>query len=440
MKSQSRLTVLVVLFLPLLGFAQEPASSDEKSLTQGGTVFALDLYKQLSAKDGNLFFSPSGISTTLAMAYAGARGETAVEMANAFHFDLEQSKFHAAMGASLHSARNDETARALYQSNSLWLQRGFPLLDGFRQILRDDYGATAEPVDFKSDPRGARAAINHTVEKQTGGRIKDLIAPGTLRTDTLLVLTNAIYFHGLWSLPFDPTKTKPDNFEVTPGHNVRIPFMHVDSDFAHFRYMETESFQALEMPYRDAAPVAATQAPERTPALGGTVQVQEEPFEKFQPRLSMIVFLPKKQVPLATFEQSLSFANLHRWLQGLSPGAAPMFLKIPKFSATSELDLVDVLEAMGARRMFSANADFSGISNEIGLSVSDVEQKAYVSVEEKGTEAAAATFMVFVPLSCCPPPPKPIYFYADRPFVYLIRDNRSGSIVFLGRLKDPSKR
>ncbi len=438
MKIQIHSTLAVVLFLPFLGSAQEASSREVKSLTEGTTVFALDLYKQLSAKEGNLFFSPVGISTTLAMAYVGARGSTALEMATSFHFDLEQSKFHAAVGASLHSAQNDKTAHELHQGSILWLQRDFTIIDSFRQILRDDYDATVESVDFKSDLQGACEAINRRVQKQTGGKIKNLLSPDALSPDTRLVLTNAIYFHGLWSLPFNPKKTKPDDFEVTPGHNVRIAFMHLDADFAHFKYLETESFQALEMPYRDSASATSAGAAGAPPSIE-TGQISLPTLQEFQPSLSMIVFLPKKHVPLAIFEQSLTLANLTQWFQRLSPTAATIFLKIPKFTAASDLDLTDVLKAMGARLMFSPQADFSGMSTEMGLSVSAIRHKAYVSVDEIGTEAAAATSLSSTIVSCCPPPPTPIYFSADRPFLYLIRDNRTGGILFFGRLTDPSK-
>jgi serpin B len=406
-------------------YAQAPMaapSGDERNVVEGSNALALDLYRQLKTTEGNLFFSPASISTALAIAYAGARGETASEMARTLHFDLEPERLHAAMSLVLRKMRDGQGSYQLYESNALWLQKDLAFHDEFLKLTQHNYGDALKRVDFVGDLEAARVAINRTVEKQTDGKIEDLLPSGSLSSDTRLILTNAIYFKGAWSVPFELKKTKSENFLITQKRHVLVPFMHLDGDNTHFKYLETGSFRAIEIPYR-GIPVALD--------YGRVIQ---------EGALSMIIFLPKGNQSLALFEQSLTDSNLSQWLSGLHGEYAEIFLTLPKFKATLEFDLGNVLKSLGARQMFSGTADFSGMTAEAKLAVSAIRHKAYVTVEEKGTEAASGTATIMVPVSDPPPPrPAPIQFRVDHPFVFLIRDNRSGSILFLGRVSDPSK-
>jgi serine protease inhibitor len=427
------LCVSLLLSRPLGAQTAAALSTDERRVIEGSNAFAVDLYKQLCTKAGNLFFSPVSISTALAMAYAGARGTTAIEMAKTCHFELEQERLHAAMGSLLRRMRDGQGTDEFYESNGLWLQKDFAFRDEFLKLTQHNYDATMEPVDFIHAKGEARAAINERVEKQTSGKIKDLLPSGAVSEDTRLILTNAIYFKGGWSLPFEQNKTKSEDFQITQTQKVRVPFMHIDGDNTHFKYLETDSFQALAMPYRDSRHAVSTPI---VAATNTTVAV-DEMAEPRDSDLSMIIFLPKSNEPLARFEESLTDANMTGWLAKLQGDYRVIFLSLPKFKATLEFDLGQALRRMGAPQMFSSTADFSGMTAEKNLAVSAIRHKAYVSVDEKGTEAAAGSAMTFSLNSTAPTPP-PIHFRADHPFVFLIRDNRSGSILFLGRVSDPS--
>lgn len=372
-------------------------------LVNGNTRFALDLYGYLREEGGNLFVSPYSVSTALAMTYAGARGETARQMSKVLHFTLKGEDLHGAFGrlqVQLEDAAREDGVE-LRVANGLWVDRGHSLLDTFLAIVRKNYQAEARRADFKRAYEPARIEINSWVEKQTGGKIRDLMKPGVLDSLTRLVLVNAIYFKGLWVAPFDKDMTENAPFWVTPERAVGVPTMHQEGEF---NYMGDGELQVLELPY-----------------AGGD--------------LSMVALLPRKGDGLAGLEESLAVERLNKWLGRLRAQKVIIFL--PRFEMTSQFDLNQVLGAMGMPNAFNPEAaDFSGMDGTRGLYLSAVLHKAFVEVTEEGTEAAGATGVAVGVTSVVESLP---VFRADHPFLFLIRHNPSGSILFIGRVLDPTK-
>jgi serpin B len=378
-------------------------------LVRGNNEFALGLYGRIAPGAGNRFISPFSVSCALAMTYGGARGDTATQIAKAMHFKLPPAELHPAFHrliADLHqrieSLNDPEAARAveLLTANALWTQSGEPILPEFQKLIESNYEGGLFPVDFRQSAGAAREYINHWVEEHTRGKIKDLIKPQHIDSRTVVILTNAIYFKALWASPFAAQHTRPDDFQATAGEKVRVDMMHLSE---RFRYAEDASAQVLELPYR-----------------GGN--------------LSMVVVLPKTPDGLGRLESSLSLATLDGWLSALAQRRVDVSL--PRFKLTAESELKDALSSLGMPAAFvGGQADFSGMTGSRDFAISAVVHKAFVEVEEKGTEAAAATGVAMLRASIAQPPPT--IFRADHPFLFLIRDIRSGTILFLGRLVRP---
>ena len=396
------LTVVLLWSFPTL--AQAPKLDPEVvALVQGNNDFALTLYHQIAAKDGNLFFSPYSISNALAMTYAGARGNTAAEMKTTLRFNLAADRLPPAF-CKLIAQLDDDGKPHPFQltvANRLWGQKDYGFLSEFTKIGKEYYRAGLEEVDFARSAEVARKTINAWVEKKTRDKIKDLIPPDALDDTTRLVLTNAIYFKGAWLHQFDPRATKSAPFHLTNGETIDTPTMRITRTLP---FASHDSFLMLQLPYE------------------GQGQ-------------SMIVLLPKKKDGLGELEKQLNATTLSKWLQKLS--TQEVDVKLPKFKVTAEVTLNDILKQMGMKDAFTpGKADFSGMTTRESLYISAVLHKAFVDVNEAGTEAAAAT-AVIIKTVLEPPPPTP--FHADHPFVYLIRDNATGSILFAGRLADPGK-
>jgi serpin B len=375
--------------------------ADQIRAVKGNTAFALDLYAKLRTEDGNLFFSPYSISTALAMTRAGARGDTAAEMDKVLHFTLSQDRLHPAFAALMKQVNGDPSDKKrgyqLSTANALWGQKGFPFKDDFLKLVNDDYDGGLNDVDFKGATEDARQTINAWVEKQTQDKIKELLLRGVLSVDTRLVLTNAIYFKGDWASQFKKDRTFDSAFHITADKSATVPMMNQEGEF---RYSYSPEMQALELPYAGKG-------------------------------LSMVVLLPQKVDGLADLENNLSAEKLDLWLGRLAK-VRDLEVSLPKFKATSQFSLKAQLSGMGMPTAFSNGADFSRMA-DAHLFISAVIHKAYIDVNEEGTEAAAATAVVVDGDSA---PPR---FWADHPFLFLIRDNRSGSVLFMGRVTDPTK-
>ncbi|WP_437816095.1 serpin family protein [Sorangium sp. So ce1078] len=377
--------------------------ADAKELAAGNTDFALELYRQVGAEPGNLFYSPYSVSSALAMTYAGARGETAEQMARALRFTLPQERLHPAFNAlDLALASRGEGAEGqdgegfrLNVANAIWGQVGSSLAPSFLDVLAESYGAGLHVVDFAQAPGEAREIINGWVAKRTEERIKDILPEGAIQPATRLVLTNAIYFNAAWQFPFEEEETAPGDFTLADGSTVSVPMM---SGNAQVRYGEGDGYEALEMPYD-----------------GG--------------ELSMVLVLPSE---LGGFEAGLDRERLDGVLASL--GSRSVTMTLPRFKIESTLDLVPPLTELGMPIAFSGLADFSGMNGQGGLYISDVLHKAFVSVNEAGTEAAAATAVVIGETSA----PEPATIHFDRPFLFFIRDHATGAILFAGRVANPS--
>jgi len=375
-------------------------AEDKQAVADANNEFALDLYARLRGKEGNLFFSPFSISTALAMTYAGARGNTAEQMADVLHFTLEQQRLHPAAAELIESlqANKESDGYELCVANALWGQQDYAFLDGFINLTQTHYRAGLNKVDFRRNTESVRQTINAWVEKETREKIKDLIKPGMLDAMTRLVLTNAIYFKGDWAVQFDPKTTRNLPFILLDGNKTNAQMMHHTGDY---RYLETAKFQAIEIPYKNK-------------------------------EVSMIIFLPKTHDGLPAFEESLTGGNLSEWL-GKMRSRKIDTLALPKFTMTCEFQLGEMLASMGMTDAFSGTADFSGMTASRDLFISEVVHKAFVEVNEEGTEAAAATGVVMKLNGMR----KPTIFRADHPFLFLIRDTATGSVLFMGRVMQP---
>jgi serpin B len=411
---------ILVMSVTGCSYAGAPADAnlppDARLVAHGNNCFALELYRKLPGEKGNLFFSPYSVSAALAMTYAGARGQTQEQMARVLCFPtsaptlqklgaagqpLSPEQFAQAFGRIIKNlnARGGQNKYELRVANALWGQKGYEFLPGFVQLVEKEYEGKLQTVDFVAAAEQARRTINAWVEKQTNDKIKDLISPGMLDALTRLVLTNAIYFKGNWARQFETKQTQDAPFTLLDGSTVQVPMMNQQAEFG---YAQIESLQALEMPYVGEA-------------------------------LSMVVLLPKEQAGIGTLEKSLTAQNLAKWLDAMRK--REVIVAMPKFKMTSKFGLNDVLQSMGMTDAFSDRADFTGMTRRRDLFISAVIHQAYVDVNEEGTEAAAATGVTMKALSVGPGQ-TPI-FRADHPFLFLIRDKASGSILFLGRTMNP---
>jgi serpin B len=388
-----------LLALLLLAGAVVPAA--DSPIPPAMNAFTTDIYKQLAASDGNLMLSPFNIATALSMLLTGARGETAKEMESVLHVHADPN-YDAALGsflANLNTACNTGDNK-LQTANGLWVQKGFAIEAAFDDTLTKAYHARLTPLDFIKDPEGARSRINSWTEEQTKEKIKDLLPPGSVDASTRLVLTSAIYFYGKWQNTFVPTSTKPAPFMLAAGGITQTDFM---NQTFYTGYSETAAAQILEMNYAGTG-------------------------------IAFDVLLPKAGTSLADLERSLTVENLTGWLGALTHKNVQVSL--PKFHLDASFSLSKTLSKMGMSSAFARQANFSGIDAHRNLVVGNVFHKAFVDVSEQGTEATAATGITIRALVARRMEP-PVVFRADHPFLFLIRDTRSGVILFLGRLIKP---
>jgi len=414
--------LVIVLVLPLIACTQaaggELLTSDKERITspdvnpseqallvEGNSAFAFELYQALKGEEGNLFYSPYSISLALAMTYAGARGETAQQMATTLQFLLEQERLHPAfnwLDAELASrgegaqGKDDEGFR-LNIVNAIWGQKDYSFLSTFLDVLAENYGAGLRILDFITETEKSRLAINQWVSDQTEGRIKDLIPQGAIDALTRLVLTNAIYFNAAWEYPFDEDVTADGPFYLLDGGQVIVPMMEQTESFG---YTDGEGYQAVELRYD-----------------GG--------------ELSMIILLPEVG-QFQAFEEGLQSQQVSDIISDLRH--TEVTLTMPRFEFDSEFSLKDTLAGMGMPIAFSGAADFSGMTGSPDLFISEVIHKAFVSLDEAGTEAVAATAVIMDESAM---PGEPVEVTIDHPFIFLIRDIETGAILFVGRVLNP---
>ena len=419
------LSVLMVIVIMGLTACSQPASAgvlqsekprvtepqvsqgDLATLVDGSSDFAFELYHTLKDTGDNLFYSPYSISLALAMTFAGARGETEHQMADAMHFSLLQDRLHPAFNSlDIELTSRGEGARGKDEGgfrlnivNAIWGQKDYNFLSEFLDILAENYGAGLRVLDFVKEPEPSRITINDWVSDQTEGRIEDLIPQGAIDALTRLVLTNAIYFNAAWQYPFNEEATVDGTFNLLDGAKITVPMMNQTESFG---YAEGETYQAVELPYDGN-------------------------------ELSMVILLPKAG-QFEAFEGSLNYKTVEGIISDIN--RRQVSLQMPKFEFESEFSLKSVLANMGMPIAFSGDADFSGMTGSPDLFIDEVIHKAFVSVDEAGTEAAAATAVI---MKLTAIPEMPIEFTIDRPFLFLIRDIETGTILFIGRVVNPTR-
>jgi serpin B len=377
---------------------------DLHALVDGNNAFAIDMYQSLP-RDGNLVFSPFSISLALAMTYAGARGETESQMADTLHFELPQDRLHPAFNAldlaleeTAKTNDKDQEPLQLNIANAVWAEQTFPFLQEFLDTIALNYGAGINLADFINNYEPTRKEINGWVSDKTNEKIQDLLPDGSLDSDTRMVLVNAIYFKADWLDQFDSDSTKDAPFHLLDGSMVDVPMMHQGLQIP---YVQGDGFQAVELAY-----------------AGNTA--------------AMDIIVPDEG-NFQAFDSSLNSESLNEIFSTMQP--ASVDFGIPKFTFTSDFELASQLENMGMKDAFDrGRADFSGMTGGKDLFISDVVHKAFIAVDEAGTEAAAATGVILAITSA---PMFDINFVVDRPFIFVIRDLQSGQILFLGRVVHP---
>jgi len=396
-----------ILFLFPYQPNQPPKVDDTGSTKQGmqdvanaNNKFAFELYSQLNKSEkGNIFYSPYSISAALAITYEGAKGQTADEIKSVFHFP-ESNVLRPNFAAIYNDINKGAKDYELRTGNALWVQQGFPLLVDYTSKVEKYYGGKAVNLDFVKETEKSRQTINSFIGKQTNNKIKDLIPAGFLNAMTRLVLTNAIYFKGTWQWKFDPSKTRNEDFKVTPDNLVKVPMMNMYPKKASFNYADTGEAQILELPYKGN-------------------------------KISMLIILPTKD--LASIEPSLTAEKLNEYKSKMKETKLDS-ISLPKFEFNTKYLMKDTLSVLGMPIAFSERADFSGMTGKKDLFIDFVIHQAYIKVDEKGTEAAGATAIITQFTSVMPTN----IFRADHPFIFLIQEKDTGNILFFGRVVNPA--
>ncbi len=373
-------------------------------VVKASNQFALEFYSNLKEKEtGNIFFSPYSISTAVSMVYEGARAETASEIRKVFHLPENDADRRSSVAAIYNQLNKKDAKYKLSTANALWVQQDYKLLPEYLATVEKYYGGKATNVDFVGATEKTREKINAWVESQTNDKIKDLFPKGSLTPTTRLVLTNAVYFKGIWVKQFEKKQTKDEDFKISESETVKVPMMSRTDEKAIFGYAEDKDLQILEMPYEGDD-------------------------------LSMLVFLPADG-KLSDLEKTLTPENLGKWRKDMSEQRVRVY--IPKFTFDTKYTLNDNLAKLGMPSAFMAGkADMSGINGGKDLFIQTVIHQAFVDVNEEGTEAAAATG---VSVGITSVGPKPLVFRADHPFIFLIQEKQTGNILFIGRVANPVK-
>ncbi len=377
--------------------------ADVNSVVDANNQFALDLYSKYKSEEGNVFFSPYSITTALAMTYEGANGQTAEEMRSVFYFPEDDNERRLGYADFYNEINKKDKEYKLSTANALWAQEDYQFLDDYFDVVEEYYGGKVTNLDFMKKAEESRIVINDWVEDKTNDKIKDLIPKGAIDPMTRLVLTNAIYFKGEWARQFNEDHTRDQDFKVALDNVIKVPMMQSTDDEAEFNYAESNDLQILELPYSGED-------------------------------LSMLIFLPKDD-DIKTFEDSITVEQLTKWKNDLREQRVDVF--IPRFKFETKYFMADTLKEMGMPTAFSGAADFSGMTGKRDLFISAVIHQAFVEVNEEGTEAAAATAVIMKELAIAEPEPIPT-FRADHPFVFMIQEKETGSILFMGRVSDPS--
>lgn len=391
---------------------------DAKALVESTNAFSLDLLREASPPDANLIVSPASVSAAVGFAYRGAVGDTASQLKTVMRYPFDPEQNLRASGALMETMSFSAKGRDLRTANAIWLQEGMPFEERFEQDMMAHAKAGIGRANFMADPDGATRLVNRWVKDATSGNIPELLEPGIVTDQTRAVLVNAVWFKAEWQFPFRTDATRSEPFTAIDGSISTTSLMHQWGRYAAFR---RDGVSAIQLPYK-----------------GGEV--------------ALVVLLPDKAGALPKFEESLTPKALSRWLADLDKTAPrDTVLTLPKLKLRWHSDLAEDLARMGAPIAFSGGADFSAMARlpypggnpeEIGLKISHVIHEATIEVDEVGSEASAATAVVMgivVSGSRGPPPPPPFVFKADKPFLFALRDLRTGLLLFVGRYVRPDQ-
>ena len=371
-----------------------------QEVVNANNQFALELYSKLDkSEQQNIFYSPYSISSALAMTYEGAGGKTAEEMKSVFHFP-ESNILRPNFAAIYKEINKGDKEYELKTGNALWVQKNYPFLGEYTDTVEKYYGGKATNLDFINNAEESRQIINSFINDQTNDKIKDIIPQGALNDGTRLVLTNAIYFKGTWEWEFDKSDTREQDFKISPTEIVKTQMMYMDPEKAIINYTELEDLQILELPYKGED-------------------------------ISMLILLPKENLSL--IESQLTAEKIKEYKSQMKETTLDA-IYLPKFEFNSKYFMVDTLKELGMPTAFNPDeADFTGMTGNKDLYITEVIHQAYVKVDEKGTEAAAATAVVTGITSVAPQN----IFRADHPFIFIIQERKTGNILFIGRVVDP---
>jgi serpin B len=387
--------IVITLIWPLA--AQATASEGRTAVVRGSNRFAVDLYHRVRGEEGNLLMAPLSLYAAFGMTYGGARSRTAEEMADVLHVEIAPEPLHRELGSLLRDLESSAIGNRLQLANAVWPQSGRPLLAEFVRLCAESYGAQIESLDFENSTEGALRTINRWFADQTEERVPELLEPGDLAPATAIALTNVVHFRGEWLGRFEARFTEQAPFTLADGTQVEHALMHRSGRFGFF---EDAELQVLELPYSGE-------------------------------RLSMVVVLPRRHDGLPGIEEELSAGRLAELVGKLEQKFVRVAL--PRFTIATRLELSETLKEMGMSTAFEREADFSGITGARDLWIDLVVHGSSVELTEEGTEAAAGTAVVLKK------GPGATEFRADHPFLFLIRDRLSGSILFLGRLEQPAQ-
>lgn len=402
------ITVALISLILLSGCrkpAQIPPTVNGQANDAAGSIneFAVDLYRELATDEGNLFFSPASIATAMTMTWDGARGETAAEMSTVLHLNPKKEKVFSDYHELLRGLAGSDSTYTIRAANRIWGQEGFPFKSAFLFNLETYFSGGFESVDFSGNAEEERQVINHWVADQTEDKIQNLMPAGSVNRDTRLVLTNAVYFLSEWLYPFPEHRTKKVDFHTAEGTTVKTPTMKLAKDLP---YYANDSLAMVALPYAGDD-------------------------------LEFLIILPHEQNGLAKVEAELSAASLDENIQAMN--SQKMNVWLPRLDLAQNFSLNSVLNQMGIKKAFSqTQADFLGISENDGLFISSVVHKSFLKVDEKGTEAAAATGVSIGVTSMPPQADPPTPFIADHPFLFMIRQKATGLILFMGRMNEPA--
>lgn len=385
-------------------------------VTQNNTIayietinsFAFEILQQMNKDqiyENNIFFSPYSIFTALAMTYEGSRGNTAIEMADVLKIPQDNDSFHNYVD-SLYTYLNKNDSYTISTANALWIKENYEILNTFLTTVESYYHATSQSVDF-SNPVQASEIINQWVENNTNNLIKDLVPPDAIDPYLCrLILTNAIYFKGTWKIQFEEVNTTDRSFELSTGQIKNVSTMKLTGTEDTFNYTETETVQILEIPYDGED-------------------------------ISMIIVLPRDEKNLSTIISAIDETTFDLWIDTLERREVDIYF--PKFKIeTPVLNLNNILQNVGIKEAFGNDADFSGITGKKDLLISDVLHKAYINVNEEGTEAAAATAVIMELKSINGGGSKRVVFDCDQPFLFILQHKETRTILFMGTVEDPS--